>query len=534
MIDFSSLQTKVNDLKAKVAQNSITPAYLGALLDDFIVQMKSIDMTGMSDDVKLALSNSKSALENAKSALSKAGSAETSASSALQNALSAIEKANSAMQTAGAANTTANSANSTASDAKKMAANAQDNANIAVGRADSALSRISAIEGKVGSPGGIATLDDKGLIPSTQLPSYVDDVVEFDGISSTPIFQLETASASAPGEILFVTSTNTFFCRGRSAVGEVIKYYPNWAGAEAFGESSPSGRIPASGKIYLDVSTNKQYRWSGSKLVVTGSDLALGETEQTAYSGAKGKQLRTDVDNLSKDVSSLEDTVHQHVADVGILEFVSYVATANDVMNLDTDGVCYATVDKKFVQAGASGPTYPAEYNTFDRIGTCLAPRTDRIFRYGARLYRFDDEEKALVEVGGGSATGNVINIHEITKDWAATNRGAAAGKVPLTLRTGGRKITFMYAAGKWQTWQFTGTLISDWDLDQYWRQEVRSVSINGGVAPEPDREGNVDLTFNVDVDQSMNSDSDNPVANKAVAAAIADVEAIILSLIHI
>ncbi len=133
-----------------------------------------------------------------------------------------------------------------------------------------------------------------------------------------------------------------------------------------------------------------------------------------------------------------------------------------------------------------------------------------------------------MVEVGGGSATGNVINIHEITKDWAATNRGAAAGKVPLTLRTGGRKITFMYAAGKWQTWQFTGTLISDWDLDQYWRQEVRSVSINGGVAPEPDREGNVDLTFNVDVDQSMNSDSDNPVANKAVAAAIADVEAII------
>ncbi len=135
-------------------------------------------------------------------------------------------------------------------------------------------------------------------------------------------------------------------------MGEVIKYYPNWAGAEAFGESSPSGRIPASGKIYLDVSTNKQYRWSGSKLVVTGSDLALGETEQTAYSGAKGKQLRTDVDNLSKDVSSLEDTVHQHVADVGILEFVSYVATANDVMNLDTDGVCYATVDKNSYRPG--------------------------------------------------------------------------------------------------------------------------------------------------------------------------------------
>lgn len=531
MTDFSSLQTKVNDLKAKVAQNSITPAYLGALLDDFIVQMKSIDMTGMSDDVKLALSNSKSALENAKSALSKAGSAETSASSALQNALSAIEKANSAMQTAGAANTTANSANSTASAAKQMAANAQDNANIAVGRADSAISRISAIEGKVGSPGGIATLDDKGLIPSTQLPSYVDDVVEFDGFTSFPVVVAQ-AYVAKPASILFDSNSGTFVATTSYVSDDghlpLTKYCGNWLDADKFGEASTNGRVPVSGKIYLDVSTNKQYRWSGSKLVVTGSDLALGETEQTAYSGAKGKQLRTDVDNLSKNVSSLEDTVHQHVADVGILEFVSYVATANDVMNLDADGVCYATGDKKFVQAGTSGPTYPAEYNTFDRIGTCLAPRTDRIFRYGARLYRFDDEEKALVEVGGGSATGNVINIHEITKDWAATNRGAAAGKVPLTLRTGGRKITFMYAAGKWQTWQFTGTLISDWDLDQYWRQEVRSVSINGGVAPEPDREGNVDLTFNVDVDQSMNSESDNPVANKAVVAAIADVESTI------
>jgi len=210
------------------------------------------------------------------------------------------------------------------------------------------------------------------------------------------------------------------------------------------------------------------------------------------------------------------------------LEFIGYVATANDVMNVEREGIYYASVDNKFVTPGASGPSYPSDYNIFDRIGTCLAPRTDRIFRLGSKLYRFDDEEKSLVEIGGGSATGNVINIHEITKDWNATNRGAAAGKVPLSLRTGGRKITFMYAAGKWQTWQFTGTLVSDWDLDQFWRQEIRSVSINGAVPPEPDREGNVDLSFDVDVDQSLNAESDNPVANKAVVAAIADVESTI------
>lgn len=529
MTDFSSLQIKVNDLKAKVAQNSITPAYLGALLDDFIAQMKAIDMTGMSDDVKTALNNSRTALQNAQSALNKAGSAETSANSALQNALSAIEKATTAMETAGSANSKAASALSTASDAKGMASNAQDNANIAIGRADDALSRISAIENKVGRAEGIATLDANGLIPAHQLPSYVDDVVEFNGFNDSIIKPDIEDALAASGTVVYLAASDTFVCQTRSDDElAVTKLYSNWPGADSFGELSPEGRVPVSGKIYVDKSANKQYRWSGSTLVTTGSDLTLGETEQTAYSGAKGKQLRNDVDGLAHELSGLDDTVRQHVADVGILEFLGYVSTANDVMKVSVEGVYFASEDKKFVSPGNNRPVYPSAYNIFDRTGTCLAPRTDRIFRLGSFLYRFDDEEKSLVEIGGGSATGNVINIHEISKDWNATNRGAAAGKVPLSLRTGGRKITFMYAPGKWQTWQFTGTLVSDWDLDQYWRQEIRSVSINGAVPPDPDREGNVDLSFNVDVDQSLNGESDNPVSNKAVVSAFADLESTI------
>lgn len=45
MTDFTSLQQKVDALKAKVEQSSITPVSLGSLLDDFILQMQSIDMT---------------------------------------------------------------------------------------------------------------------------------------------------------------------------------------------------------------------------------------------------------------------------------------------------------------------------------------------------------------------------------------------------------------------------------------------------------------------------------------------------------
>lgn len=85
-----------------------------------------------------------------------------------------------------------------------------------------------------GSANGVATLDENGLVPSSQLPSYVDDVLEF---------------------------TNRFT-------------FPD---------------VGESGKVYVDTSKNTTYRWSGSTYVIIGTDLALGETASTAYAGDKGK-----------------------------------------------------------------------------------------------------------------------------------------------------------------------------------------------------------------------------------------------------
>lgn len=47
------------------------------------------------------------------------------------------------------------------------------------------------------------------------------------------------------------------------------------------------------GKIYVDTSTNKTYRWSGTAYVEISASLALGETSSTAYAGDKGKALAT-------------------------------------------------------------------------------------------------------------------------------------------------------------------------------------------------------------------------------------------------
>lgn len=85
-----------------------------------------------------------------------------------------------------------------------------------------------------GANNGLAELGSDGKVPASQLPSYVDDVVEVDDYAHLPI------------------------------TGEA-------------------------GKIYLTVNDNKQYRWTGTTYAQISSSLALGETSETAYRGDRGK-----------------------------------------------------------------------------------------------------------------------------------------------------------------------------------------------------------------------------------------------------
>lgn len=102
-----------------------------------------------------------------------------------------------------------------------------------------------------GTNGGIATLDSSGKVPSSQLPSFVDDVLEYASLSSFP------------------------------TTGE-------------------------SGKIYVALDTNKTYRWGGTSYVLISETLALGETSGMAYDGAKGKLNAQNIASLDARVGSVE------------------------------------------------------------------------------------------------------------------------------------------------------------------------------------------------------------------------------------
>lgn len=118
---------------------------------------------------------------------------------------------------------------------------------ILIGDTSELNSKVQQFINSKGAPNGLASLNESGIIPSAQLPSYVDDVIEVDTFSNLP------------------------------GTGE-------------------------SGKIYIVQDTNLTYRWSGTDYVEISKSLALGETSSTAYPGDKGKST-TDI------VNSLSDTL---------------------------------------------------------------------------------------------------------------------------------------------------------------------------------------------------------------------------------
>lgn len=125
-----------------------------------------------------------------------------------------------------------------------------------------------------GQPSGLAELDSTGKVPAAQLPSYVDDVLEFSTKAQFP------------------------------QTGET-------------------------GKIYVAKDTNLTYRWTGTQYLEISQSLALGETPSTAYPGDKGKANRDALNSMpTKLTSYLTPTTS-----TGELVKINYKYTSKDGLN---------------------------------------------------------------------------------------------------------------------------------------------------------------------------------------------------------
>lgn len=457
MADFSSLQQKVNALKAKVEQSSITPKYLGSILDDFITQMKSIDMTGMSDDVQTAVTN----------------------------ATTALQKANQALTASQNATNTASSAAATAVAANNMASDALSKASAALSAANSAKTSVTNLQNKIGAIGGIAPLDEYGKIPSRFMPGSVDDVKEFAGKVANVLFipaSVSSLSTDAGCAVVYDTVTKRFLLRTASTSGDLVlnrSYYNNWGDGDAFGESVADGRKPFKDKIYVDVTTNKSYRWSGSDLVAIGSDLALGHTSTTAFPGDEGEQLRFDLDNLMDDIipdlalgESLDDVRDICFEEIGKLKGISIVPfngtySPNTGKQPPRSGVWFMPVNGYFYFASSSYGLVAEDYNLFDTDQNPTGARQDRIFRWGNNLFKVENDK--LKEMGG-SQDGNCTNVSvefpkSDTTDPYYTLETAIARIYEENRAKLGQQITFALTAKSWKQYQYIGPTVEHDDF---------------------------------------------------------------------
>ena len=69
-------------------------------------------------------------------------------------------------------------------------------------------------------------------------------------------------------------------------------------------------------KIYVDLATNKTYRWSGTAFVEIAKSLALGTTENTAYSGAAGAQNAADIAANTTAIAANTTAIAENAADI--------------------------------------------------------------------------------------------------------------------------------------------------------------------------------------------------------------------------
>ena len=122
---------------------------------------------------------------------------------------------------------------------------------------------------EMGVAGGVATLDEDGKVPSSQLPSYVDDIVDVYA---------------------------TYQKSGTGVLSNIVLYSDAAKTKVVTGEA---------GKIYQNIEEGEpgyQFRWTGTVFSQTGaSSLIIGEVAGTAFDGARGKTVETGLQTHKND-----------------------------------------------------------------------------------------------------------------------------------------------------------------------------------------------------------------------------------------
>lgn len=213
-----------------------------------------------------------------------------------------------------------------------------------------------------GANSGVATLDATGKVPSSQLPSFVDDVIEVANFAALP----------AEGE---------------------------------------------AGKIYVTLDDNKTYRWGGTTYVEISAGLALGETQGTAYEGSKGKANADAIAALQTDKANKSEMAINAVdGDATKKEIVLKTGTSQEVLvaHQDISGKQDEITASGILKGDGSGGVTAAVAGT--DYQTPLVAGTDYVVPVSGKGLSTEDYTSAEKTKLSGIAAGAQVNVIETVK----------------------------------------------------------------------------------------------------------------------
>ena len=227
------------------------------------------------------------------------------------------------------------------------------------------------LDGKIstsqkGANNGVAELDSNGKVPSSQLPSYVDDIIE--------------------------------------------GYYYN---SKFYSDSSHTTEItPENGKIYVDLSSNKTYRWSGTAYVEISESLALGETSSTAYRGDRGKIAY----DHATDSNRVQTAQAKKFYKVGVTA-EGHISEVEEVAKSDLTALGVEDTSNKVTELDASDTHYPssnAVKKVVDALDDNIDENTKDIEELGNILYGEEELESTDSEISFTGDENLELSITEI------------------------------------------------------------------------------------------------------------------------
>lgn len=218
-----------------------------------------------------------------------------------------------------------------------------------------------------GQSQGIAPLDENGKVASSYLPSYVDDVLEYNTRTKFP------------------------------TTGE-------------------------SGKIYIALDTNKTYRWGGTTYTELTSSITLGETSSTAYAGDKGKKNREDINNLKNGLDSLTNNLDE-VNNKATTNTTAIEELTTEVVNTNTE---VNTINGKISKLNT---TIGDVRSSFNNYASAKTPIIDKVEPHIANKQNPHEVTKTQVGLGNVTNDSQVKRSEMGTNNGVATLD--ADGKVP-------------------------------------------------------------------------------------------------------